>query len=146
MITDSYRYLATKQNTRYIFQSDGKQGQIIKIVQFNALEGNRWNLGFGDWKSGKVDDNVLTGNDDVFKVIKTVAAITSDFLIKYPERIVVIDPIDEKRKKLYNLVFQRHFVEIESIYTIIGIKNKQKEVYQAQKYYEAFEISINFEQ
>ncbi len=33
MITDSYRYLATKRNTRYIFQSEGKQGKIMKKME-----------------------------------------------------------------------------------------------------------------
>ena len=74
MITDAYRFIAVQRKTRFIFESEGKQGKIIKIIQFTQLESNEWNLGFGDLKDGNIDDLIISNNDDIFKVIKTTYA------------------------------------------------------------------------
>ena len=60
-------------------------------------------------KKGKIDDIVVTNNYDVAKVMRTIAKIVYVFFEHYPERTVYIEPVDEKRKRLYNLIFQRHF-------------------------------------
>ncbi len=54
----------------------------------------------------------MSNNEDVVKVIATVAKITYEFFDNHPQSIVIIKPIDEKRKKLYSIVFQRHFKDI----------------------------------
>ena len=144
MITDSYRYLAVKHKTRFIFESEGNQGQIIKIVQFTQLENNEWNLGFGDLKDGTIDDSIMSSNQDAFKVIKTVAKVVTVFFQEYPQSRVIIKPIDDKRKKLYNYVFQRHNNDIEHIFNVVGVSNYIGENYSPQKNYDSFEITLKF--
>ena len=145
MITETYKYLSTSTKTQFIFQSEGIQGNTIKIVQFSLLSNGKWNLGFGDFKTGIIDDMVLSNNHDAIRVISTVAKITMEFFEQYPKSIVVIDPVDEKRKKLYNIVFKRHFKEIEANFQIIGYIEDKAEAYMPKFFYESFEISLKFE-
>ena len=84
----------------------------------------------------------MTNNHDVVKVIGTVAKVTYDFFKKYPDAVVVIDPIDEKRERLYNIVFQRHYAFISNDFHIIGEKNKVPEVYSPVKMYDLFELFL----
>jgi hypothetical protein len=64
----------------------------------------------------------------------TVAKATLEFFEAYPESIVLIKPVDEKRKKLYNAVFQRHFKDIKPLFDVVGLINGEKEVYLPQKF------------
>ena len=50
--------------------------------------------------------------------------------------------IDEKRNRLYNAVFRRHFKDIEPIFEITGIIKDRKETYSPEKYYERFELKL----
>ncbi len=142
MIKEAYKYVEIKKDERFVFQSEGPQGLIIKIVQF-TFEGNDvWNLGFGDFKKGNIDDSIMTNNHDAMRVIRTVANIAYAFLRRHPETTIRIRPVDEKRKKLYNLIFQRHFKEIEPVFDVRGWINKQEETYSLEKYYELFELKF----
>lgn len=142
MIKEAYKFVEIKKDERFVFQSEGPQGLIVKIVQF-TFEGNDvWNLGFGDFKKGTIDDSVMTNNHDVIRVIRTVANIAYAFLKRRPETTIRIRPVDEKRKKLYNLVFQRYFKEIEPVFEVKGWINQQEELYSPAKYYERFELKF----
>jgi hypothetical protein len=145
MITESYRYVALKHNTRFVFESEGVQGKIVKIIEFSLLENGEWNLGFGDVKDGRIDDSVVSNNQDIVRVLQTVAAATYEFLDTYPLSIIVINPVDEKRKRLYNTIFQRHFADIDSLFIIMGTIKGEKEIYSPQKNYDNFQIRLKFE-
>ena len=145
MITDSYPYFATKNKTSFVFESTGNQGTIIKIILFTLLESGEWNLGFGDWNNGEIDDLTISNNHDLIKVIQTVAKATYVFFEEYPESIVIIKPVDERRKRLYNLVFQRHIQAIELVFNVVGIINDVKEPFLPKKMYDNFEITLKFE-
>ena len=142
MIDQHYRFLSTRRNTQFLFESQGKQGVVLKIIVFAAIKNERWNLGFGDLKDGDVDDSVFTNNHDAAKVIRTVAKTIIVFLETYPERIIVIVPIDEKRKSLYNSIFRRYLKEIEPIFEIIGFMNDKGELYSSDKLYDSFELKF----
>jgi hypothetical protein len=145
MITDSYEFLTTARKTRYIFESEGNQGKIIKIVIFTPLEKGEWNLGFGDLREGIIDDSIVSNNQDVFMVMKTIAKIIFVFFQEYPNSIIVIKPVDEKRKRLYNAIFQRHFKDIDPDFNIIGLLENKKNSYSSQINYDSFEISLKFD-
>ena len=73
MIKDTYRHMPSKGHTRFAFQSESEQRKIVKIVEFFPLDNGKWNLGFGDWNKGNVDDKVVSNNQDTMKVIRTLA-------------------------------------------------------------------------
>jgi hypothetical protein len=142
MIKETYPYVQVENKLIYGFNSEGINGVILKIVIFTPMRNRKWNLGFGDWQNNDVDDVVMTNNHDIVKVIGTVAKITYDFFEKYPNAVVVIKPVDEKRKKLYNIVFQRHFKVMMNDFQIVAKKGSRKKIYFPEKMYDSFELSL----
>ena len=145
MINDSYYFEATNNNTLFAFESEGVKGKILKLVVFEITVDGKWNLAFGDVKNGDIDDSVITNNQDAIKVIRTVAKITMIFFEDYPLSTILINPVDEKRKRLYNFAFQRHFNDIEPIFKIIGFLKGVEETYTPLKMYDSFQISLKSE-
>jgi hypothetical protein len=144
MITDTYPFMASYNKTQYLFQSQGKQGKILKVVVFTHIGGDLWNLGFGDAYDGKIDDLVVSNNQDITKVISTVAQIAYAFFTDFPKRSIEIKPIDERRRSLYNDVFRRHFIHIEPSFHVIGSINGIEELYHPDNFYDSFKLKLKF--
>jgi hypothetical protein len=143
MIEQPYPYYELGRPMHYFFESIGEERSVYKIVALTLMKNGNWNLGFGDLnKNGLIDDSVVTNNHDVRKVIGTVAKIAIDFLKKYPDRTIEIEPVDDKRKTLYNLVFHRYFEDIDSLFTITGTIEGKKEPYLPSKTYNKFTIKL----
>lgn len=142
MVNEHYSFSNEANKTLFTFESEGTQGKILKVVLFTLDDDNRWNLGFGDWHNGYVNDTIISNNHDVAKVIGTIARIVYTFFEEYPDRVVFIQPVDERRKRLYNIVFQRHILEIETDFKIIGFIGEETEMYSIKKNYDAFEIKL----
>jgi len=140
MIKDSYPLIPTKLKNAFFFKSVGVKGTILKVIIFEHLKGNRYNLAFGDVVNNELDDEVISNNRDFVKVMATVATAIYYFLETNPKAIVEIDPIDSKRALFYNRIFQRKHTEIIEILNLVGIVNKQKEIYNPEKLYDKFEI------
>ena len=144
MIEQPYPYYELGRPMHYFFESIGEEKSVYKIVAFTLLVNGNWNLGFGDLaENGSIDDSVVTNNHDVRNVIGTVAKIAIDFLRKYPERTIEIKPVDDKRKTLYNLVFQRYFEEINTFIEVCGII-AEEEPYIPTQTYNRFTIKLKF--
>ena len=138
-----YTYKELTPDTQYYFASIGEKGKIIKVVVFFPIAENVWNLGFGDLQNdGLIDDLVVTNNQDARKVLQTVAKIAIDYLARFPNRILELKPSDEKRKKLYNSIFQRYFSDIELIFTVTGFLGTGEEQYIPSIFYDKFRITI----
>ena len=146
MIKESYVYAALPNKTHYIFQSDGDNGKITKMVIFSNVGKRLWNLGFGDLDGFDIDDSVVSNNNDVVKVISTVTKIAYDFSENFPFRRLQIKPVDEKRRRLYNHVFRRNYEAINTHFLIIGINGHKRETYSPENYYQHFEINRKLEQ
>ena len=142
MINEYYRFLPTKSNKQFFFESEGRQGKVIKIVIFSDVGNGRYNLGFGDWHKGKLDDSIITNNYDVALVMQTIAKIVYVFFEHNPQCIIEISPVDEKRKRLYNLIFQRHINNIDTNFQLVGFIGKEAEIYSSTKMYDYFELKL----
>ena len=143
MITQPYPYTELIPKTHYYFESVGEKGKIVKIVVFTRTLGNEWNLGFGDLgDNGFIDDIVVTNNRDARKVLQTVAKIAIDFLAQNPTEVLKIEPIDNKRKQLYNNIFQRYFQDLNTLFNVLGILNGEEEAYTPLKSYSIFKVSL----
>ena len=104
------------------------------------MKDGKFNLAFGDAKKGKIDDKIVSNNNDILKLISTVAAIIYDFYSHYPDAIVVIAPIDKRRSALYHGIFKRRFAEIVEYFQVLGIMGSHKESFSIEGIYEKFEI------
>ena len=144
MIEQPYPYFEIRAPTHYFFESIGEKGSVYKIVEFTLQHNGNWNLGFGDLLEGQISDTVVTNNQDVRKVIGTVARIAIEFLLQFPDRIIEIEPVDEKRRKLYNRVFQRYFDEINPLFKVWGTLQAKEEPYVPTKNYDKFRIKIKY--
>ena len=141
-IENNYDYLAFSLNRAYLFESRGKKGVIVKQVKFTLIDKNRYNLGFGDLKNGVLDGKIILGNGDLVKVMSTIALIIFDFLEHYPNAIIEVLPVDEKRKKLYHTIFRRKYPELKGVFEIRGLVNKKFEAYQQDLLFDKFEIRL----
>ena len=147
MITKSYDFLTSPDNVAYFFISEGEQGKIPKMIFIESFgEGSdTYNLGFGDLRrDGKIDDSIVSNNHDIVKIIGTIAKVVYQYSNIYPLRRIRIEPVDEKRKRLYNHVFRRNYEDINAIFDITGIANNNKETYSPDKNYDIFELKRKF--
>lgn len=144
MFTESYNYVNLPKKPIYIFQSEGQQGKILKGIMFTSMGKNVWNLAFGDIIEGDINDSIISNNLDIVKVIGTVAKVVYAFSAQFPLRQIYIRPIDEKRKKLYNHVFRRHYDDISLTFHIMGILNEIPENYSPEKFYDNFKLKRKF--
>jgi hypothetical protein len=76
MITESYNYININDKVEYLFASRGEQGRIPKLVSFTQEKDDLWNLAFGDMINGQMNDSIISNNDNIVKIIGTVAKIT----------------------------------------------------------------------
>ena len=144
MIKESYSYIAIGNKTLYYFESEGKHGTIPKAIIFTLSENNLWNLAFGDWHEGDIDDVIISNNYDIVKIIATIAKVVYDFSHEYPLRHILIQPVDEKRKKLYNHVFRRNYSDINLVFHITGLIEDNEEDYLPEKFYDKFKLKRKF--
>ena len=140
MIENHYKLLPFRNQTRYLFESKGPKGVVLKLIIFSQIEGNLWNIGFGDLKKGQLDSSVITNNQDVRRVLNTVAKALYLFTENYPESVVRITPLDGKRAKLYNLIFHRKHSEIIEQFNVFGWLGDERLAYNPDYFYDAFEI------
>jgi hypothetical protein len=142
MINEAYNLYPSKDNTFFLFESDGPQGKITKIIEFARIDDNIWNLGFGDWQKEGISDTVISNNQDIVKVMNTVAQTVYIFLNQYPDSIILIKPVDEKRSRLYNTIFQRHLKDIELSFDVKGYIKDVIEPYSPLKIYDVLQIKL----
>jgi len=98
MKTETYHFEQNETATLFVFFSEGRQGRIMKAIIISPYDRNRWNLAFGDVGADlEIDDKAKTNNNDLVKVLGTVAQAAILFSDKYPERSIMIFPVDAKQ-------------------------------------------------
>ncbi len=140
MVEENYALLPLRNRTRYLFESKGPGGTVLKLIVFYPIEENLWNLGFGDLHKGQLDGTSMTNNHDVRRVLNTVAQAIHLFTEAYPESVVRVRPVDERRAHLYNLVFQRRYVEIAEHFEVLGWLGGEPSKYSPDRFYDTFDI------
>jgi hypothetical protein len=126
----------TTDKALYFFVSQGNQGTVVKAVTITKMGRNLWNLGFGDWDLSNlrnIQDSVVTNNNDLVRVITTVATIAFDYLETFPKRRLRIKPVDEKRERLYNHAFRRNYAKFTDKLDIKGSFEGKFESYSPEK-------------
>ena len=140
MIGEHYELKPRKRKTLFYFVSEGEQGEILKVIGFQPVRGKIWNIYFGDITKSGFSDSVVSNNADIYKIMNTVAFALYQFMGEYPSRIVRIAPVDDKRKRLYNAIFQRRIHEIEANFDVFAKKDNRFEVYSPNTTYSIFEL------
>lgn len=138
MIQDHYPLFANETREIFTFESIGPKGRIAKIIVFDLLQGNVWNLGFGDQLADDWDDAAISNNGDIVRVISTVAQAALDFSERWPERRILINPVDEKRKRFYNTIFKRRYHEITQVFEVKGWIKQGIYLYAPERSFDLF--------
>ena len=84
-----YPIEASDKRFMYEFYSEGPRGRIKKTVIYSQIDGNLFNLGFGDWNEELqgLDDSSRSNNGDRNKILATVASTALLFTNQFPEAL-----------------------------------------------------------
>lgn len=145
MNLDKYPVKADDERYLYEFYSEGPAGRIKKVVLYELIEKNLFNLGFGDWDEDlkKVIDLNRSNNGDRDKVLATVAATVLDFIEKIPDARIFVEGTTPARTRLYQIGIGNNLTEINEIFEVFevfGYIENHWEFFCRGKNYEAFLI------
>lgn len=130
----------TKTMTEYEFTSIGPKGFIRKTIRFVMIGYNCYNLAFGEKirGTGKISDNVNSGNNDHEKILATVAAVVETFTSEHPDSLIYATGSTPSRTRLYRICITKHWNDITSQYTIMGLRNNEWQGFIQNQPYNAF--------
>src|ERR1700679_3254716 len=104
MNEESYHFKKEPEIFYYEFFSEGPNGKIKKVVQFQQIPNsvNIYKLGFGDFNEdlGDIDDLSVSNNQDTQKVLATVARTVVDFMQQHSGSIVIAKGSTKSRTRL----------------------------------------------
>lgn len=111
----------------YVFISEGPHGKIEKNVVYTYIEENVFNLAFGDWnkKTKMLDDLTRSNNNDMNKILATVALTTLDFTERFPEARIFFEGSTPARTRLYQIGILHNILEINENFTVMGLLDDQ---------------------
>ncbi|HMT54860.1 MAG TPA: hypothetical protein PKD16_14955 [Saprospiraceae bacterium] len=143
MIDRKYDVLASDNWLIYEFVSIGPKGRIPKMVIYQHIEGNLYNLAFGDKdsESGNIDDLVVSDNQDTEIVLATVASTLFDFFENYNGTIVFAKGSTHSRTRLYRRHLNILLEHIEQNFLLLGELNGEIERFKKNKEYTSFLIT-----
>lgn len=147
MQLDKYSTLAFYDYTVFVFYSDGPKGRIKKAIHYTKIPnsgGNIFNLAFGDWieNEKRVNDKIVTNNNDRQKILATVASTVPIFFGHHPHAFVYAEGSTASRTRLYQMGILEYLAEITELLNVYGFKNEDWEIFQSGRNYEAFAVKI----
>ena len=106
----------------FSFISEGKNGKIEKVIRYEKITNDVFNLGFGDKDSitGKINDKVVTNNGDTEKVLATVVSTVFTFTERNPNAYIYATGSNICRKLLIHSLFMECYL-IKSLRFLILI-------------------------
>jgi hypothetical protein len=137
-----YPIFASGEKHEYGFFSEGPMGRIRKVVRYEKIGNDLYNLGFGDWDEelqGANDSN-RSNNGDRDKVLHTVGFTALIFTDQFPNTQLFIEGSTLARTRLYQMGIAHNSLEINKLFTINGFREEQWEIFQHGRNYEAFLI------
>ena len=142
MNLEKYPVVADHDHITYEFLSDGPNGSIKKVVFYQKLEENIFNLAFGDWneREQRINDKVRSNNNDRDKVLATVASTIIDFIKYHPNAVLLAQGSTSARTRLYQMGILEYLDEIGQLFDIIGFTNGTWEPFRKSINYEEFAL------
>lgn len=136
-----YEYLTEGNAELFTFVSEGPKGSIKKLIVYTQmLEKDIYNLAFGDYNedTGKINDQVITNNNDSQKVLTTVASSLYVFTDKHPKVWVYATGSNNARTRLYRRGITANIDEILTDFEVYGLQNDLWQPFEKGQEYEAF--------
>lgn len=126
----------------YVFDSVGTKGIVRKIVKFDRIGSNLFNVSLVDLdqQTGRVSDSVTTNNGDADRVLLTVASIILNFMEKHPGVTISIQGSDAKRTRWYQMSLARNWRLIAPRFKVLGYIHGDWEDFRKGVNYVAFSV------
>ena len=105
------------------FISEGPKGNIKKRVVYQRIrDTNTYNLAFGDvdTETNKLDDKVVSNNNDTEKVLTTVASTIYTFIKKHPRAIIYAEGSTIVRTRLYRIGISNNLEKLKEQFDVYG--------------------------
>lgn len=150
MNLEQYNIEAAPDFMEYSFYSDGPKGAIKKVVRFTKVDlptFNYYNLGFGDWneQEKRINDFVVSNNQDAERVLATVAATVIDFSNHYPDALIYAEGSTTSRTRRYQMGINKYWQDISELFEVFGlIENEGFKPFERGKNYLAFVVRKKF--
>lgn len=142
----NYEFEYSNPDEVYTFTSEGKNGRIKKMVKFQLIQGNLFNLGFGDCRGDDddFDDKVVSDNGDMEVVLSTVITITIHFVSANPGVYVHLSGSTPARTRVYRTIISNNYDVISQEFDVFGLLDGDWRVFEKNVNYEAFLIQNRF--
>ncbi len=121
MKLEKYNLRAEPGLTRFEFISEGRNGSIRKLIEFQeTTDAGLFNLAFGDkdMLSGKMNDLAVSNNGDTEKVLATVVAALYAFCKRYPMAFVYASGSTKARTRLYRMGISKFIEQVQADFFI----------------------------
>lgn len=141
MNLEKYPLEAQASLTLFEFVSEGHNGLIHKIIQFQQIDqSNVYNLAFGDKneETGEIDDLAVSNNGDTQKVLATVVAALYAFFEKHPDAFVYATGSTKGRTRLYRMGITRFHKEMVQDFELYGQVGDEFYEFEVSKEYIGF--------
>lgn len=139
---EKYIVAAGEDHLTYEFYSEGPKGRILKVILYQLVYENLYNLAFGDSKGQgyDFDDFIRSDNRDTEKVLFTVASTLYDFFSHYDGALVVAQGSTHSRTRLYRRYLAKFLKAIETDFDLYGELNGELERFTFDTDYHSFLI------
>jgi len=144
MNLERYVYFNSNDYQDYEFYSEGPKGRIRKLVTFTKITGAEsptYNLAFGDPHpdTGKLDDTVISNNQDRDIVLATVANTITEFCNHHGNHYIYAKGSSPSRTRLYQMGITGLWEEISMDFDVYGLKDNDWQKFKPNSInYEAF--------
>lgn len=138
-----YAFKIDDEDFSYTFVSVGVQGEIVKIIVFQPIQANIFNLLLGNFdpQSGHIDDTEVSNNGDMPKIFATIFQIANHFLEHNPEKLIYVEANTKIKHKLYTRIIRNNLKQIETQYRVFGVlQDETFEIFKENTEYTAYII------
>ncbi len=129
--------------TIFEFESEGSKDKITKLIEFSEKNlKDFFNLAFGDKneETGKIDDKIVSNNNDTEKVLATVVSAVLAFTDKYPDTWVYATGSTNSRTRLYRMGINKYFDEVQNEFHIYGELGDEWLPYEKDKVFDGYVV------
>ena len=141
MKLSKYHLKAESKFTRFEFISEGNNGAIRKLIEFQATsDEDVYNFAFGDKdpSTGDLNDLAVTNNGDTEKVLATVVAALYVFFDNYPTAYVYATGSTKARTRLYRIGITKFYEEMQKDFYLYGQVRDDYPEFKLGKDYDGF--------
>lgn len=129
----------------FSFISEGKNGKVEKVIRYEKITDDVFNLGFGDKDpiTGKINDKVVTNNGDTEKVLATVVSTVFTFTERNPNAYIYATGSNHVRNRLYRRGITKYLSEALDTFAIYGmLPNQEFEIFNPNTDYVGFLLHL----